>query len=179
MKTKSLFLKIGLVIFIVIAYYFLSRTPVNREIKNPAQEEQTLPEGWFKTDEDSQGVLLRFEKGSNTQIRPTVVLIESLTEEKNATDYTDRLINGAKKTLTSLKFERDEIGEEDGYFVRDLSGFYINGGKKIGIRQKLYIKDGKVHTLTASFEYEIKDENLKVEIENIFALLATSKILIQ
>jgi hypothetical protein len=60
----------------------------------------------------------------------------------------------------------------NGYYVRDMTGYYYSGQDKVDIRQQIYKKDSNVYTITASYD----DINLPsdTELNAVFDSLSSS-----
>ncbi len=133
-----------------------------------------LPDGWSIIAE-RDGVELKIEKESERMIKPTIVLIKSTKKEANNDLYLEKIIQGAKYAIPSLQITTNQPADQDGFYIRNLRGFYYNGRYQVNLKQRLVIKNNEVWTLTAS--YDPKEKLLEKEIEKIFDSVYQAKIL--
>lgn len=134
----------------------------------------SYPEGWSEIDDE--GVVLKVQKNDETKVVPTVVLVSSTAEIEDPAKYLDSLIQGAKLAIPSLVIETESSQEANGFYIRELSGYYFNGLDKVGIKQRAFVKDNNVYTLTASFLYSDDTPQLAQDIEEIFSKIYELKI---
>jgi len=161
-----------LVIGVLVVIAFATSRPKSTIPEAPSSE-ISLPEGWSISSQDSPDFSLKLEKkAKDSLLRPTIVLIESEAEFENEQDYVDSLIAGAKRTIPSLKLN-SEKKEANGFAAWNLSGFYYTGGDRIEIIQRLYLKDNKVYSLTASF---LADDQIVDEINAIYQEIFEKRI---
>jgi hypothetical protein len=73
-----------------------------------------------------------------------------------------------------LVITRDQIKEQDGFFVRELGGYYYNGPDMIALKIYIYIKNKTVYTVTASRDY--RDSSVMQEIDSIITSVYNSII---
>jgi hypothetical protein len=163
------------VVVLVLGFVFSRRPNGNKPIVVDSQtaKEQLLklPESWGIIDDAN--VNLKFEKKVDTGLKPQIVFTK--TESKEATTspakYVDRLVAGAKSTIPSFKIVSDKRGSEENLYSALISGYYYNQKQKISILQRVYIKDGSVFTMTASYSSDIGSE-----IENIFDSISREEV---
>lgn len=133
---------------------------------------QFLPEGWSEVSPEAQGVVFRAEKNVEEGVVPTAVLIKSQTNATNIREYVDALVEGTRRVLPGMNFVQNDEGERDGFYVRTLMGSYMRGSERIGVTQQIYVSEGKVYTLTASYSSSLTDNNeFRSEINRIFEAL--------
>lgn len=137
-------------------------------------EEISYPEGWFEIDDE--GVVLKVQKDNEAEVVPTVVLVSSAAEIEDPAKYLDSLVQGAKRAISSLVIETESSQEAGGFYIRELSGYYFSGSDKVGIKQRVFVKDNNVYTLTASFLYSDDTPQLAQDIEEIFSQIYELKI---
>jgi len=172
-KFKEIIVPI-LIIIALIGIAFVSNRP--KEIVPQEQvKEISLPENWAISEENQADFTLKIEKkAEDSLVRPTIILIESEAEFEDKQEYVDQLIAGAKRTIPSLKLDSEKFQVES-FSIWDLSGSYYTGGDRVEILQRIYLKDNKVSTLTASFLAD-GQESLSQEIKEIFDQIFATRI---
>lgn len=141
------------------------------------KETMVLPENWSFSPLDDPSISLKLERRIEDLVRPTVVMIKSETSETDFSAYLDRLIAGAKRTLPSLKVTSETEEEKEGFHLKKIEAYYYNGGNKVNLRQRVYLKEDRVYTLTASFG-QTDPETVSRETETIFDSIFQEKILL-
>ena len=159
----------GIVILIVaVLAIFAWRQDRQIDLQPEPKEEVILPNGWAVSAVSQEDFELKIEKrAEDSLIRPTIVLISSDFEGENQEQYLDQLIAGAKRAIPSLRITQDELDQQNGWITRDLVGFYQTGGDRINLRQRVYIKDSQVYTITASYGVS-EPEEISDQIDQIF-----------
>lgn len=154
----------------------LPQIPKIDQTEVEVEEELELPQGWEKTVEDGDEVVVKLTKQTESEVATNIVLtkVEDIDYE-NSEDYTDRLIAGTKSSLPSLTYTEDEIEEND-YFVRKLEGRYWNEMDRVDIKQRIYLTEDTVYVLTASFDHQLDSEELNNQINQNFDLLEENYI---
>ncbi len=141
-----------------------------------AEEEPdlNLAEDW-QEEEGSEGAVVKLSKDSENEIATNIILNkEEEIEYDDPETYTDQLIAGTKSALPSLVYTQDETENND-YFIRQLTGSYWQAGSRIGISQRIYLKNDTAYVITASYDYQIGQE-LEEEINQNFDLLEENYI---
>ena len=145
-------------VLIILGVFFISQfLPSGLTLKEtPLSVEKAplspFPVGWTVLSKDSGDILYKLEKKTDSKVIPTVLLTvyrpaDSIVDPKA---YTDRFTKGARQTIPSLKYTKDETQSLD-FYQRRLEGYYYNAKTKINLLQTIIIKDKQVYTLTASF----------------------------
>lgn len=148
---------LGIIIILALFLIFLPKknpfkvtniTPTPVKVNTKA-----LPKDWTVSENAVTGnVKVKLEKKVQSGRTPTVVLITSTSSVNDNKKYIDSLIAGAYSALPSLVINKNEEKNVNGYYMRDITGYYYSGAEKVNIRQQIYKKDDKVFTLTASYD---------------------------
>lgn len=170
--------KIIITIILLILVAFSIRNIISDNSTAPVIEteieESGLPNGWSYSS-DTDGVEIKLEKQSDQTVKPGIVLIKSdLPQNITPKNYVDKLINGAKATLTSFRVVQNIETDGFGYYLRSLQGNYLISQQQINLLQRIYVIDGQVFTLNAS--YLPSETNIETEIEQIFDSLIEPEI---
>lgn len=108
----------------------------------------TLPPQWSFINEDNTQSDLKIERTSAFVYKPTIVLIQTEVYTEDEKDYVDRLIKGAKVSLSSLTITTDKEESTKNIYTRNLSGTFFIAYQKMNIDQVIIIKDNILYTLT-------------------------------
>ena len=105
-------------------------------------------------------------------MKPEIAVIQSVSKEASASAaYVDRLIAGARSTVSGLQFVENKRTEIGGVYEAQLEGYYPNQKIKVTVMQRVYIKGETVYTMTASFIGDVKNE-----VNLIFDYIAKDKL---
>ncbi len=112
----------------------------------------TLPSGWTQSDDIQGNIILRFQKEITSNYQPTIVLaVSNLNSEVESKDYVPRIIKGARSTIPSLNYTKNEtVIDQNGVSITTLNGAYTASRQKINLTQQIYIKGTKIYTVTLS-----------------------------
>jgi hypothetical protein len=169
----------GLIIVVLLGIVLFvpgkSKTTSNTPTPTVTQEKPlSLPAGWSYSKETPPGVETKLEKKTETKLKPNVVVIKSVTKEKDSKAYIEKLIEGAKAALVTLTITDDTTTEENGMLTRSMSGYYYNGFDQVFIKQQITVKGTDVYTITAS--YDKNEANIDTDLSSLFALLTSQYI---
>lgn len=129
-----------------------------------------LPQGWNSV--DSKDALLKLEKKTDKGVKPEIVLAKSTSKDAaKPAKYVDRLIAGARSTISTLTITSDKRQSEIGLYTANIAASYFNKKTKINILQRVYVKSETVYTLTASFTGD-----MSLEINQIFDMVVKQKV---
>jgi hypothetical protein len=164
---KYIVLIVGLVLLAV--GFFLTKPTSQKTVvePQPVTEVQKLKLSDTWTEVADKNVDLKLEEKVNKGLTPQIVFkksksIDALTPAK----YTDRLIAGARSTISTLRIETDKRSSVDGLYTAFLTGYYYNKNLKISLIQRVYIQGEDVSTLTASFTGD-KTAEVNTAFDNI------------
>ena len=130
----------------------------------------TLPQGWERVSDSK--VMYKLVKNVNETVKPEIAVIQSVSKEASASAaYVDRLIAGARSTVSGLQFVENKRTEIGGVYEAQLEGYYPNQKIKVKVMQRVYIKGETVYTMTASFIGDVKNE-----VNLIFDYIAKDKL---
>lgn len=145
----------------------IKQTPVDtiqQGYKSPIKEWNTVS----TNDRD----VLKLEKNSKYNIKPTIVAITSTTEESDVKSYTSRLVQGTLSTIPTLKLIENTYTFDKEVAKRKITGYYSNASNRVDIQQIIYIKGRHVLTLTSSTDPR-ETKILSNEITEIFDSIFT------
>lgn len=128
----------------------------------------TSASGWKQVVPPTKDVVLKLEKEASAGMKPTIVVITSTTAEKDIPTYVDSLIKGAQSAIPTLVFPINTSQEKDGFYIRTVSGYFMNGANKINNTQQIYVKEGTVYTVTASFDNQITLQEVQKVMADIY-----------
>ncbi|MFA6249955.1 MAG: hypothetical protein WC686_00435 [Candidatus Shapirobacteria bacterium] len=174
---KKIIVAIMIIALFALAYKFISiiRQPAstqNLPSPTPVLLSTPLPPGWSMAT-PSAGNTLKLVKETQDKVKPSIVLITSAyTSDLSESKYADTIIKGARSALPSLTFTINRSENVGSFYVRHLQGTYINARNQVRVKQRLYIQNKTVSTLTASY----LPQNLDAEIDTIFDAIFTDKI---
>jgi hypothetical protein len=128
-----------------------------------------LGKAWSITEENLGKTIVKFEKNvKNSTIKPTILLIKSGYSDTSPADYSYKIVQGAYSTLPSLSYYKDNIVEKAELYTRELTGsYYINKDTKVSLMQNLYLKENTIWVLTASYE----GNEMEAELKEAFQLI--------
>jgi hypothetical protein len=133
-----------------------------------------LPPLWEQKN-DVPGFEMKAVKKTITKIKPVVNLVKTTKKDEDQKTYVDKMIKGAKSSFPSLVITKDNLEEKDGFYIRELTGYYYNGKNKISLLMNIYIKKDTVYTLTAAKD-STDNTTTNDEITKIFASVYTTII---
>ena len=125
-------------------------------------------DGWNEVPTTTENAILKLEKESTAAIKPSIVLIISEAGSEDNAAYVDSLIKGAQSAIPSLTFTKNTTEEKDGFYARHLQGTFLNGKTKVNNMQSIYVKNGKVYTLTGSYTAQMTAEEMQAVMEEIY-----------
>ena len=142
----------------------ISVDTVQHGYKSPIKEWDTIQ----TNDKD----VLKLEKNSKYNIKPTIVAITSTTEESDVKSYTNRLVQGTLSTIPTLKLIENTYTFDKEVAKRKIVGYYSNASTRVDIQQMIYVKGRHVLTLTSSTDPR-ETKILSNEITEIFDSIFT------
>jgi hypothetical protein len=169
------------VVLLIVFGIFTLKTNSNKNTKKDVVIEKTvtptpvkinLPEGWTDVTAQTEEVEAKVEKTVDFGVKPTVILLKSQIQEQNTVAYVDKIIQGAKSAISTLTYTTDKTEEKDGFYVRNLQGYYLNGDTRVNVMQRMYVKGNKVYTITASYG----DATVEEEVQKVMAEIYEAKI---
>lgn len=167
------YIVIVIILALVIGFYIFRNKPEVKLTDNKIVTEETrlqLPEGW--TLSENGMVDVQFEKKVESGIVPKIVFKKSTSQEaQNPAKYVDKLIAGAKSTVTSYKVVTDERTTADLGYLAIIKANYVNNKQKIEVSQRIYIIGEEVYTITGSYTGELGEE-----VDQIIEAVAKDKV---
>ncbi len=173
--TKKTIVIILIVVGLGVAFFatkpspsqLFSNLPLSLEKVTPTTS-PSLPEGWKYESKVSDTQYKLTKPSSTDKVVPTIISTEEkFTSTLSPSDYTDRLIKGAKSTIRNLTYSVNKSETSDTLYTRFLRGTYQNGKNKVALIQKITIANGQLIVTTASYQADTADTKLAAEIDAI------------
>lgn len=150
---------IFLVFIIGLISYSIMHRPAKQNSPDNIDTTETVkyPSQWSKVDSDTS--ILKLEKEVESGIKPQISLTKGQLESTDSPQkYLTRLISGAKSAIPSLRLNQSSQTTNDDLVQTNLSGYYYNQKLKVNLLQRVYIKQGNIAVITASYSGNIDDE---------------------
>jgi hypothetical protein len=166
--TKAIITVLG-VSLILVTLSWLFKKPENSisEMVIRNKENISLPDKWQKINDN------KYQKNIDGY-KPTIALAETeIGEVEDIQKYIDRLVNGARSTIPTLRINTNQKIESEKMQGRKLGGYYYQGKQMINLVQLIDVRGKRVMTVSGS--YQGKEESTQKEIEMLLEKIIGEK----